>query len=242
MRRLSEPDGTSERIALADDALPPLEIRSLPQLRDELCARYPEHAAQVRRYFRLSEAVQLRWAVWLTSALLPMWTRLLLLRSPLMGVWRLWTCLTAQQGLEEVFAAAEQAEAPTRGARDCCDHSGPGDGLSAREACKCRGSILKELSSNTHVDPKAVDPKGADLKAAGLKAAGLQRQLSPNGCAAPDCNGSSNGAHDECSEEQHLGGPHLGGPLWKSQESEQQHWRRKQLQAFAIGLWLVRAV
>ena len=76
---------------------------SLLQLAQELCSRFPAHAADIKAYFALAERVQLRFALWLASAMLPMALRLALLRSPLFAIWRRWAGVTAEQALDTVM-------------------------------------------------------------------------------------------------------------------------------------------
>jgi len=106
--KLGEPDGTYERIVFASGEEPPLEIKGgIPELRAALCRRFPRHAAAIRAYFELCDTVQLRFALWILSALLPMRLRLALLRSRLMAPWRRWAGVTTADALDEVLPGDE---------------------------------------------------------------------------------------------------------------------------------------
>jgi len=102
--KLGESDGTYERIAFASGDQPPLALTGgVPELADALKQRFPGHKRAIEHYFALSERVQLRFALWIVSALLPMWLRVRMLRSPLMEVWRRWAAVSTATALESLF-------------------------------------------------------------------------------------------------------------------------------------------
>ena len=84
------------------------------QLEGDLAARFPEHAAAVHSYFRLAESVQLRFALWVVSSVLPMGARLALLASPLMRMWRKWASKTTRDGLNELIPGDDARTAQLR--------------------------------------------------------------------------------------------------------------------------------
>lgn len=102
---LMDAKGASDYISLggasAED--PPLPVGSVKQLEAELCRRFPGWASEISRYLRLAEAVQLRFAIFAALALLPMSIRKVLLRLPVMRLWKCWAAKTTAAGLAEVF-------------------------------------------------------------------------------------------------------------------------------------------
>ena len=110
--KLGEASGVYERISLGGAA--PLEVKDEKQLEGDLAARFPEHAAAIRSYFRLAESVQLRFALWVVSSVLPMGARLALLASPLMRMWRKWASKTTRDGLNELIPGDDARTAQLR--------------------------------------------------------------------------------------------------------------------------------
>ena len=80
-----------------------LPIRDDKQLTEELLRRFPDQKAAIRRYFDTAESVQMRFGLSCAAAILPMPLRKLLLRSPVMGLWRKWASMTAADGLRHFF-------------------------------------------------------------------------------------------------------------------------------------------
>uniref|UniRef100_A0A6U5ML35 Uncharacterized protein n=1 Tax=Calcidiscus leptoporus TaxID=127549 RepID=A0A6U5ML35_9EUKA len=107
---LGEADGTHDRIALGafDEAEPKFAIAGDEQMKRSLCERFPRHAEQITNYLNLAQSVQLRFALWVASALLPMSFRLWLLRSPLMSLWRKWASVTTAEAMKALIPGDDE--------------------------------------------------------------------------------------------------------------------------------------
>ena len=82
----------------------PLAVKSLDAVRDELIHRFPSRMDDIKRYYSLAESVQLRFAFFVASSLLPSWLRTwFVCRSRSMELWRKWASKTTAEGLKEVL-------------------------------------------------------------------------------------------------------------------------------------------
>ncbi|AET73566.1 all-trans-13,14-dihydroretinol saturase [Emiliania huxleyi virus PS401] len=107
---LADSDGTYERIAFADACEEPFCVRGGPkEIATDLTQRFPEFARQIAEYFKICHIVQLRFALWLVSALFPMTLRIILLRSPLFYAWRTFAGTTTTVALHSFFPGTSAA-------------------------------------------------------------------------------------------------------------------------------------
>ena len=135
-----------------------LEVKDEKQLEGDLAARFPEHAAAVHSYFRLAESVQLRFALWVVSSVLPMGARLALLASPLMRMWRKWASKTTRDGLNELIPGDDARTAQLRALMSglWLDPGPPPP--AARRSTRCPGRRPRRRRPPTRRPPASAGP------------------------------------------------------------------------------------
>jgi len=87
----------------------PLPIRDDVQLVAELTKRFPQHAANIKNYMSLADAVQMRFGILTGAAIFPMAIRQRLLASWFMKPWRDWASRTTTDALRTIFPGDDEA-------------------------------------------------------------------------------------------------------------------------------------